>query len=195
MAKRKERPWLPLMPLAARNHPFSDGNKRTAWVLARLFLALNGHALKFDSQDAVRTMLALASGELSEAELADSRALGEPLMRRTLYGLAGWLALGLGAVGIVLPGLPTVPFVILAAFLFSRGNPRLEAWLVGHKIYGPHITHWRERGAISRRGKQAALAAFAVSAALGLWLMEMPFALVPLIAAGVGGTWIWTRPE
>ena len=53
----------------ARNHPFADGNKRTAWVLARLFLALNGHALAFDPQDATRIVLALAAGELSEEEL------------------------------------------------------------------------------------------------------------------------------
>jgi death on curing protein len=55
----------------ARNHPFVDGNKRTAWVAARLFLALNGHKLRFTAADAVRTMLALAAGELSEEELAD----------------------------------------------------------------------------------------------------------------------------
>jgi death-on-curing protein len=55
----------------ARNHPFADGNKRTSWVLARLFLALNGHQLRFESADAIAAMLALAAGELSEAEMAD----------------------------------------------------------------------------------------------------------------------------
>lgn len=55
----------------ARNHPFVDGNKRTAWVLARTFLALNGHELAFDPGDAIATMLALAAGELSEQEMAD----------------------------------------------------------------------------------------------------------------------------
>lgn len=55
----------------ARNHPFVDGNKRTAWVLARLFLALNGHQIVFDKEDAVHTMLALASGDLGEDDLAD----------------------------------------------------------------------------------------------------------------------------
>lgn len=55
----------------ARNHPFADGNKRTAWVSARLFLALNNHALKFAPQDAIETVLALAAGELSEEELGD----------------------------------------------------------------------------------------------------------------------------
>jgi death on curing protein len=55
----------------ARNHPFVDGNKRTAWVLARLFLALNGHELTFAAEDAIEAMLALAAGDLSEDELAD----------------------------------------------------------------------------------------------------------------------------
>lgn len=55
----------------ARNHPFVDGNKRTAWVLARLFLALNGVRIDFAPEDAIRTVLALAAGELSEEEMAD----------------------------------------------------------------------------------------------------------------------------
>ena len=55
----------------ARNHPFADGNKRTAWVLARLFLALNEHQLRFGAADAIAAMLALAAGELSEEEMAD----------------------------------------------------------------------------------------------------------------------------
>ncbi|MDB5702499.1 MAG: death-on-curing protein [Sphingomonadales bacterium] len=54
----------------ARNHPFIDGNKRTAWIAARLFLVMNGHVLSFDAADAIRTVLALASGDLSEDELA-----------------------------------------------------------------------------------------------------------------------------
>lgn len=55
----------------ARNHPFADGNKRTAWVLARSFLALNSVELSFRPEDAVVTVQSLAAGELSEAELAD----------------------------------------------------------------------------------------------------------------------------
>jgi death-on-curing protein len=55
----------------ARSHPFVDGNKRTAWVAARLFLRKNGRALAYDERDAIRTVMALAAGELSEDELAD----------------------------------------------------------------------------------------------------------------------------
>lgn len=55
----------------ARNHPFIDGSKRTAWVLARLFLALNGYRLEFTAPDAIAAVLADAAGDLVEEELAD----------------------------------------------------------------------------------------------------------------------------
>lgn len=54
-----------------RNHPFVDGNKRTGWVLARLFLALNDIALPFDPADATQTMLAFAAAEIGQDDLAD----------------------------------------------------------------------------------------------------------------------------
>jgi death-on-curing protein len=55
----------------ARNHPFVDGNKRTAWIMARLFLLANGIEITFEKVDATNTVIALAAGELSEDELAD----------------------------------------------------------------------------------------------------------------------------
>lgn len=55
----------------ARNHGFADGNKRTAWVAARLFLADNGYHLQFDPAEAVRTMESVAAGTLTESELAE----------------------------------------------------------------------------------------------------------------------------
>lgn len=55
----------------ARSQPFADGNKRTAWVLARLYLKLNGVELACSPEGAIHTVLALAAGELSEDELAD----------------------------------------------------------------------------------------------------------------------------
>lgn len=55
----------------ARNHGFADGNKRTAWIIARLFLVDNGFRLAFDASDAVKAMEAVASGSLDEPQLAD----------------------------------------------------------------------------------------------------------------------------
>ncbi len=117
-----------------------------------------------------------------------------PLLR-PVYLAAGAASLALGAAGIVLPLLPTVPFVILAAFCFGKADPRLERWLLDHPRFGPSIRHWRERGAISRKGKLAATAAFVLSIALALAFAPWPWMLLPLVAAALAGAWIWTRPE
>jgi death-on-curing protein len=55
----------------AKNHGFADGNKRTAWVVARLFLADNGRILQFDGVDAVKMMESLAAGTMDEQAVAD----------------------------------------------------------------------------------------------------------------------------
>ena len=116
-------------------------------------------------------------------------------MPKFVYLISGFAALALGALGMALPLLPTVPFLILAAFCFARSNEALERRLLEHPAFGAHIRLWRERGAISRKGKRAALAAFAVSAAAALLLAPLPWSLTPLAAALIGGSWIWTRPE
>lgn len=116
-------------------------------------------------------------------------------MKRHFFLVSGWASLGLGAIGAFLPLLPTVPFVILAAFCFARSSPRLEAWLVTHPQFGHHIVAWREKGAISRKGKIAASVAFAISIVLAAIFSPWPWVMAPVIAAVVTGSWIWTRPE
>jgi uncharacterized membrane protein YbaN (DUF454 family) len=113
---------------------------------------------------------------------------------RLAYRLAGFLSLGLGLVGIFLPLLPTVPFVLLAAFCFARGSPAWEARILSDPRFGPHIRAWREHGSISRRGKRAAVAAFCTSALIGFAFLSWPAALVPAGAALIGSAWIMTRP-
>src|SRR3546814_13085565 len=95
-------------------------------------------------------------------------------MRRHFYLACGFLSLGLGAIGAFLPLLPTVPFMILAAFCFARSSPALEARLLEHRHFGPHIRRWRERGHISRRGQKAARADFRISGERGFFLSHFP---------------------
>jgi len=78
----------------------------------------------------------------------------------------GWVFVALGVVGILLPLLPTTPFLLLAAYCFSRGSPKLLAWLLEHAHLGPPIHQWRAHGAIGTRVKVLALAFMAGSVGL-----------------------------
>jgi microcystin-dependent protein/uncharacterized membrane protein YbaN (DUF454 family) len=126
---------------------------------------------------------------------ANPAATPRPGFRRALWLGLGYAAVALGVIGIFLPLLPTVPFMILAAFAFANSSPALEARLLAHPRFGPHIRVWRERGAISRRGKAMALTALAASAILGLVLLDGWQMLVPLAVALISGGWIATRPN
>ncbi|WP_436642277.1 YbaN family protein [Microbaculum sp. FT89] len=72
------------------------------------------------------------------------------------WRIAGATALLLGIIGIALPLLPTTPFLLLAAFCFSRGSQTWHDWLVAHPRLGVPIREWREHGAISRKAKMLA---------------------------------------
>ena len=87
-------------------------------------------------------------------------------MTRWLWWLLAYASLGIGIVGIVVPGLPTVPFVLLAAFAAARGSRRLHAWLLAHRQFGPMIRDWEREGAVSRRAKRLAIGMMALCAIL-----------------------------
>ena len=116
-------------------------------------------------------------------------------MRRALYLAAGIASTALGAVGALLPVLPTVPFLILAAFCFARSNPAWERRLLEHSRWGPAIRDWRERGAIARRAKWGASVALVASAALALATLAWPWILAALLPMAIAAGWIWSRPE
>lgn len=116
-------------------------------------------------------------------------------VRRMLWQALGLASVALGVIGAFLPILPTVPFLILAAFAFSRSNPAWEAKLLNHPRYGASLRAWREKGIISRTGKQAATGAFALSILLGLIFLSLPWSLIPPLVALLCLSWIWTRPE
>jgi len=114
----------------------------------------------------------------------------------TLWRILALVNVALAVLGMVLPVLPTVPFLIVAAWAGSRGWPRLEAWLLAHPRHGPAIRRWRDHGAVPRRAKWFA-STMMVASSTALALMSVPGWVklaAPAMMAAVA-IWLWRRPE
>ena len=117
-------------------------------------------------------------------------------MTRWLWWLLAYASLGIGIVGIVVPGLPTVPFVLLAAFAAARGSQRLHAWLLAHRQFGPMILDWEREGAVSRRAKRLAIGRMAACAVvMSLTAPQCGLAATGTAFMAIVATWLWRRPE
>ncbi|MDH3893667.1 MAG: YbaN family protein, partial [Chromatiales bacterium] len=109
---------------------------------------------------------------------------------KPLYLLLGWCSFGLGAVGAFVPGLPTVPLMLVALWAFSRSSQRFHDWLYSHRVFGPPLQQWKEYGVIPLRAKVAAIATMAASllymfafAEMALWIRAVTLLLM---AVGAG---------
>jgi uncharacterized membrane protein YbaN (DUF454 family) len=116
--------------------------------------------------------------------------------RRWLWLLLAWVALALGLIGVVIPGLPTTPFILLAAWAAARGSERLHHWLASHRVFGHMIRDWRREGAVSRRAKRAAILTMLLCALL--LFLTAPFLWMAVLGSAVMaavGAWLGSRPE
>lgn len=126
---------------------------------------------------------------------ASSTPPGAGRVASPLWTGFGAISIGAGPLGLALPLLPTTPFVIVAAFAFSKGSPRFAHALHEHHLFGPIIAEWRARGAIAPRYKASLAmmgAALATSVALSLGT-----ALIALQALTITGAaaFILSRPD
>lgn len=119
-----------------------------------------------------------------------------PARFRWAWWLVAYGALVLGVIGVVVPGLPTVPFILLSAYAAARGSRRLHRWLLAHPRFGPMIHDWQAHGAVARRSKVLAIGTMVLCA--GVMFLTAPrvwMALTGTAIMAVVGTWLWHRPE
>lgn len=108
---------------------------------------------------------------------------------RLVLSIIGFLSLGLAAAGVVLPLLPTTPFLLLAAACFLRSSDRLHRWLIHHRWFGSYIRNYREYGGVTRSAKSGTLALLWLSLGYAIlrvagsaWLRAL------LVLVGIGVT-------
>ncbi len=117
-------------------------------------------------------------------------------MIRIAWTVSGLVSLGLGIIGAALPLLPTVPFLLLAAFCFAKSSPLLHSWLLEHKFFGPPIRDWQRSGAIGRHSKLAATVSIAVVFGASLALdVKTSVLIIKAVVLTTVLVFIWSRPE
>lgn len=103
--------------------------------------------------------------------------------RQRVYLALGLLNVGLGALGIFLPLLPTTPFLLLAAFLFARSSQRWYQWLLDHPHLGPYVHAFRNRAGLTRKQKIRIGASFTTLMAISLYVSPLPAIQWAMVAA------------
>lgn len=116
---------------------------------------------------------------------------------RLLWVALGWVFVGLAILGVVLPGLPTTPFLLLAAWAFHRGSRRWANWLEQHRLFGPLLRNWQQHRIIPRHAKVVAISTMLLSLGyLTFWSQVPGLAVAAIAAVMVGsGSWILWCPS
>jgi uncharacterized protein len=116
---------------------------------------------------------------------APREARNSPSALRPAYFALGILCVGLGYVGVVVPGMPTTVFMLVALWSFKRSSPRFERWLLEHRLFGPPLRDWERDRSIKRSTKIIAVSTLWVSIAIScafFWSRPTVVGILLLIA-------------
>ncbi len=111
------------------------------------------------------------------------------MIPKIVYVTIGTIFLGIGALGIIIPGLPSTPFFILAAALYLRGSSQLHSWISDHRLFGKYLNMYQKNKAMSLQSKITALALMWTMILISsILLIENPIIRWIILATGVIGT-------
>jgi len=117
-------------------------------------------------------------------------------IHKPVFFTIGILSLSLGYVGIVVPGLPTTVFILIAAWAFSKCSTKFTYWIENHRLFGPMVLNWQQYRGLSRRAKKVAILTIIPTFAFTIFIA---FSMIGDLIFGFFGialcTWLATRPE
>jgi uncharacterized membrane protein YbaN (DUF454 family) len=117
-------------------------------------------------------------------------------VKKVLWTGLGFLSLGMAYVGVVTPGIPYSPFVVFAAYCFSKGSERMHRWIYNHKIFGPFLTNWNEKRVFPQKMKYFMIAMMTLSLIL-MWTSGVkPIGIISTaVFMTLVATWAWRYPS
>ena len=116
-------------------------------------------------------------------------------MKKFFWNCLGFLSLGMAYIGVITPGIPYSPFVVFAAYCFSKGSERMHKWLYNHKLFGPFLTGWTEKRVFPTKMKFFMLAMMTTS----LIIMSFTVPVKGVVYTGIFmlfvAVWAWRFPS
>ena len=102
-------------------------------------------------------------------------------MKKTILISLGWLCVGLGFVGVFVPGIPTTIFLIIALWAFTKSSKKLRHWLLNHKRFGPILNNWQQHKVVPRRAKILMVVLMSLAVVLFYYSLQNLYLTIGLI--------------
>ena len=116
-------------------------------------------------------------------------------IKKVLWTTLGMLSLGMAYVGVVTPGIPYSPFVVFAAYCFSKGSERMHRWLYNHKLFGPFLTNWSQKRVFPQKMKYFMLAMMTTSLVIMSFTVPVKGVIYTGIFMACVAVWAWRYPS
>ena len=115
---------------------------------------------------------------------------------KVLLIIVGWISIALGVIGIVLPLLPTTPFILLAAACFARSSKKFHYWITHHALFGPIINNFQNGQGIPRKVKIKVIVFIWITLGISIYFLSNQWARLIIFIMGIGlTTFLWRIPS
>lgn len=116
-------------------------------------------------------------------------------MKKLFWNVLGFISLGFAYIGVITPGIPYSPFVVFAAYCFSKGSERMHKWIYNHKLFGPFLTNWGEKRVFPQKMKYFMLFMMSTSLIIMSFTVPIKGVIYTAIFMACVAVWAWRYPS